>query len=101
MGEPAPDGALALKEKVLAAFFKEVLGVDGETARRDAGEVELRLSVPTFERLSSFMEYVLQAPRTPLNLRHFSYHFEQQRCNGCCLARHKRSRERGGIQGNV
>ena len=101
MGEPALDVALALKSEVLAVFFREVLGVDGETARRDADEVEFRLSVATSERLSSFMEYVLQAPRTPLNLRHFSYHYEQQRYNGCCLARRTMSREGGGHRGNA
>jgi hypothetical protein len=73
--------------EVFFTFIKEVLGVDDRGSLIDAGVMSGSLTPETVRRLSSFMEYVLDAPRTPLRLKHFSYHYEARLRPGECPVR--------------
>lgn len=69
---------------LLAQFFSEILGVSPEVSRRDACEIEHSLSSETEKRLTSFVEFILEAPSRPVWLENFSDYCENgERPKGC------------------
>ncbi|MFW6113554.1 MAG: metal-dependent transcriptional regulator [Actinomycetota bacterium] len=63
------------RHHVLALFLSRILGVDEETSRRDACEIEHSLSPETADRLASLVGFILEAPRTPEWLKNFDYYY--------------------------
>jgi len=72
---------------VLTRFISEILGVDGETSRHDACEIEHSLSPETDSRLTSFVEFVLEAPSKPEWLENFSYYYQSGKRPEECVKR--------------
>ncbi len=63
------------RHKVLTKFFHEILGVDLETATKDACKIEHYIDKKTLERIVKFIEFIETSPdEEPLWLSHF-YHF--------------------------
>jgi len=72
------------RHEVLSLFLSEILGVGPETSRRDACEIEHSLSPDTDKRLTSFVEFILEAPSKPEWLKNFSYYYRNGiRPEGC------------------
>ena len=65
------------RHEMLGLFLSEILGMGKEAAQRDACEMEHSLSPEAAERLTSFVEFILEAPREPQWLKKYSYYFTQ------------------------
>lgn len=63
------------RHEMLGLFLSEILGMDEEAAHRDACKMEHSLSPEAAERLASFVEFILEAPREPQWLKKYSYYF--------------------------
>jgi DtxR family Mn-dependent transcriptional regulator len=63
------------RHEMLGLFLTEILGMDEEAAQRDACEMEHSLSPEAAERLTSFVEFILEAPREPQWLKKYSYYY--------------------------
>ncbi len=61
---------LIAKHKTLAKFL-EIIGVDEETAEKDACQIEHHVTPRTMEILNKFVEFVRDAPKDPEWLKHF------------------------------
>jgi DtxR family Mn-dependent transcriptional regulator len=62
--------ALERRHEALRGFLI-MIGVNEETADRDACEIEHRIDHETVKRLATFVEYVQSAPQTPPFFKHF------------------------------
>jgi DtxR family Mn-dependent transcriptional regulator len=63
------------RHEMLGLFLSEILGMDEEAAQRDACEMEHSLSPEAAKRLTSFVEFILEAPREPQWLKKYSYYY--------------------------
>ena len=71
------------RHELLARFFERVLGVDGETAAEDACQAEHHVSQETLDKLTLFIEFIEECPRTgPGWLEHFHCSCGQDRGDG-------------------
>ncbi|MDY6797099.1 MAG: metal-dependent transcriptional regulator [Actinomycetota bacterium] len=75
------------RHRVLTLFLSRILGVDEETSRRDACEIEHSLSPKTADRLTSLVEFILDAPRQPEWLRNFDYYYRHGKRPRKCYER--------------
>ena len=76
------------RHEALRRFLAEILGVDPDTAEEDACKMEHSLSPSSQERLSKFLDFVLENPRgRPEWLENFRYYFGHGEPPGRCLAR--------------
>lgn len=91
------------RHEVLTLFLWKILGVDEETSRKDACEMEHSLSPDTADRLTSFVEFILDAPEKPGWLRNFAYYHEHGRRPAECMEKCGREPEeptrRAGAEG--
>ncbi len=77
--ELTEDGASAAeriykKHKALAKFFHEILGIDSETAVKDACQIEHYVDRKTMDRISKFIDFIETCPEgEPLWLSSFHY----------------------------
>jgi DtxR family Mn-dependent transcriptional regulator len=88
-----PEGAkiaekISRRYDLLSGFFRGVLGVPDEIADADACRLEHGLSRETVERLSAFMEFLADCPRTGRDwLEHFQEvyrsHSKSETCGDC------------------
>ncbi|HUS04618.1 MAG TPA: metal-dependent transcriptional regulator [Dehalococcoidia bacterium] len=76
------------RHEALRKFLVEILGVDPDTARKDACDMEHFISPVTTNRLAKFVEFVLTCPRKrPEWLKGFNYYFEHGKRGEDYLAR--------------
>lgn len=73
------------KHKALARFFQEVLGIDSDTAFKDACQIEHYVDRKTMDRIAKFTKFIETCPEgEPLCLSGFRYFVEhgvrQRRC---------------------
>ena len=55
------------RHELLASFLTEVLKIDATTADEEACRMEHSLSMETLERLTDFMDFIRNCPRTGVN----------------------------------
>lgn len=73
------------RHEILAKFLHEVLGVDSETAREDACEMEHIVSPKTLERFVSFLTFIDGCERGASDMiRHFHEYIEYGVCKEDC-----------------
>ena len=77
------------RHEMLSMFLSEILGMDKEAAHRDACEMEHSLSPEAAERLTSFVEFILEAPREPQWLKRYSYYYARGERPPECYERSK------------
>ena len=82
------------RHNVLTLFLSEILGVDGETSRQDACEMEHSLSPETAKRLTSLVEFILEAPRKPEWLKNFAYYYAHGKRPEVCYDMSKRKQDK-------
>ena len=63
------------RHEVLSLFLSQILGMDEDAAQLDACEIEHSLSPDAAERLTRFVEFILEAPQEPQWLEKYSYYF--------------------------
>ena len=70
---------------VLAKFLTEILSINHETAGKDACRMEHAISLPTFQKLTGFMDFVATCPdgARPEWLKGFDYYFKTGRRLKC------------------
>ena len=80
------------RHRLLNRFFRQVLDVDAEQAEEDACNAEHYISQATLDRLTAFMRFIEECPRTgPEWLEHFHCFceregsFEPEDCQQDCL----------------
>lgn len=72
------------RHNMLARFFSLILGIEESMAQTDACKVEHVLSANTMSRLTSFVEFITEAPHRPEWLEHyFDYHEHGRRPVAC------------------
>ncbi len=64
--------ALEKRHRVLAEFLR-IIGVDEETAEKDACEIEHHVDPETMKQLSLFVEFIQRSPGNPRWLEHFRH----------------------------
>ncbi len=85
------------RHKTLYRFLREILGVDDDTAERDACGMEHHVSKDTLFRLLKFIEFIEGCPEgEPLWLSSFHYYLKHGERPAHCVERHLSSR--GGSQ---
>jgi DtxR family Mn-dependent transcriptional regulator len=79
------------RHEALRKFLVEILGVDPDTARKDACNMEHFISPVTTNRLAKFVEFVLTCPQgRPEWLKGFNYYFEHGKRGEVYMARCRR-----------
>jgi DtxR family Mn-dependent transcriptional regulator len=79
------------RHKVLRQFLIDILGIDAETADKDACKVEHVLGRESLSRLEKFIDFVLNCPRgNPVWLKGFNYFVEHGERDADLLARCRR-----------
>jgi len=79
------------RHETLRNFLTEILKVDPEIATKDACKMEHTASPVTMERLTKFVEFVLNRPRgEPEWLKNFDYYLEHNKLPKECIVRCQR-----------
>jgi DtxR family Mn-dependent transcriptional regulator len=83
---------IVTRHEVLAKFFEEVLGLDSETAKADACEMEHIVSPQTLDRFVSFQTFIRGCEKGAAEMiRHYHEYLEheacQEECPECSLSR--------------
>ncbi|KAA0004053.1 MAG: metal-dependent transcriptional regulator [Thermoplasmata archaeon] len=72
------------KRHDILSTFLMLLGIDKETAERDACKIEHDVDPITLDRLEKFVQFIQDAPHDPKWLKHFRYYIktgEHPKCN--------------------
>ena len=79
------------RHETLRHFLTEILKVDPEIATNDACKMEHTASPVTMERLTKFVEFVLNRPRgEPEWLKNFDYYLEHNKLPKECITKCQR-----------
>ncbi|RLG60397.1 transcriptional regulator MntR [Candidatus Geothermarchaeota archaeon] len=70
------------KHETLKEFLR-ILGVDEKIAEKDACKIEHHVHPETMRRLTKFVEFVKNAPKSPKWLEHFRYFYETGKYPPC------------------
>jgi len=76
---------------VLVKFLTEILSIDHETAGKDACRMEHAISLPTFQKLTRFMDFATTCPgrARPDWLKGFDYYFKTGKRLKCKIRKTK------------
>jgi len=79
------------RHETLHHFLSEILKVDPKIAGKDACKMEHTVSPATIERLTKFVEFVVNRPQgEPEWLKNFSYYFKHGKLPEECVAKCQR-----------
>ena len=76
---------------MLVKFLTEILSIDHETAGKDACRMEHAISLPTFQKLTRFMDFATTCPgrARPDWLKGFDYYFKTGKRLKCKIRKTK------------